>query len=151
MSNDLPLNQADQPLNHALADHSTAIAAIPRPKFHFFTKQNAAENAIKAHEARKQRLEAEQIQRDAEAANALTMQAPADDYRATTLARVRIQLDKIFNMMLAEDDPAKIDRLASAQARLGEQERQLSNRPLPGSLKPTSRSSKSRSDVEPIE
>jgi hypothetical protein len=39
-------------------------------------------------------------------------------------------------MMMTEEDPAKIDRLASAQARLAEQERLLAGRPLPGSRRP---------------
>jgi hypothetical protein len=57
-------------------------------------------------------------------------------YKALRLIRVRKQLDRIDEMMMAEVDPSKLDRLASAQARLSEQERILVGRPLPGSLKP---------------
>jgi hypothetical protein len=39
-------------------------------------------------------------------------------------------------MMMSEDDPQRLDRLASAQMRLAEQERILAGRPLPGSRKP---------------
>ncbi len=39
-------------------------------------------------------------------------------------------------MMLKETDPQKLDRLASAQTRLAEQERIMSGRPLPGSRRP---------------
>ena len=52
------------------------------------------------------------------------------------LERVRLQLDRIDAMMLVEVEPALLDRLASAQARLSEQERILAGRPLPGSRKP---------------
>jgi len=52
------------------------------------------------------------------------------------------------------DDPAKLDRLASAAIRLNEQERQLSNRSLPPTLKAsqakTKRSSSSPSDPDPV-
>jgi hypothetical protein len=52
------------------------------------------------------------------------------------LERVRLQLDRVDKMMMEEDDPQRIDRLASAQMRLAEQERILAGRPLPGSRKP---------------
>ena len=52
------------------------------------------------------------------------------------LERVRLQLDRVDAMMLTEDDPQRLDRLASAQMRLSEQERILAGRPLPGSRKP---------------
>ena len=42
-------------------------------------------------------------------------------------------LDTLFEN---EDNPQKLDRLASAQHRLSEQERILSGRPLPGSQRP---------------
>jgi hypothetical protein len=44
-----------------------------------------------------------------------------------------VKLDK---MIADEEDPQKLDRLASAQARLSEQERILDGRPLPGSRRP---------------
>jgi hypothetical protein len=52
------------------------------------------------------------------------------------LLRVREQLDRLDKLILAEKDPQRIDRLASAQARLAEQERILDGRPLPGSHRP---------------
>jgi hypothetical protein len=61
----------------------------------------------------------------------------ADPYINARLSRVREQLDRIDVMMTKETDPQKLDRLASAQAKLAEQERQLAGRPLPGSLRPT--------------
>lgn len=41
-------------------------------------------------------------------------------------------------MVLEETDPQKLDRIASAQAKLAEQERILDGRPLPGSRRPGS-------------
>lgn len=64
---------------------------------------------------------------------------PAPDltiYTRTRAERVRLQLDRVDAMMLVESDPQKLDRLASAQARLSEQERILAGRPLPGSYRP---------------
>lgn len=58
------------------------------------------------------------------------------DYVGGRLARVRVQLDRVDELMMTETDPQKLDRLASAQARLSEQERILDGRALPGSLRP---------------
>ena len=69
--------------------------------------------------------------------------APSATYQTDRLLRVRRVLDSLDKALedLSMKDPeeidaAQIDRLASAQARLAEQERQLAGRPLPGSLKP---------------
>ena len=62
---------------------------------------------------------------------------PPDAYVARRLARVRVQLDRLDTMLLAENDAQKLDRLASAQLRVSEQERILAGRPLPGSFKPS--------------
>lgn len=82
----------------------------------------------------------------------------ADEFRRMRLARVRAQLntlDKLIADEMAKDapDPAKLDRLASAAIRLNEQERQLSNRSLPptlkaGTVKPSKRAA-SAPDPEP--
>lgn len=68
----------------------------------------------------------------------------ADGYHEARLVRVRAQLDRIDEMMLDEDDPGKLDRLASAQARLSEQERILRGEPLPGSRRPAPERKSSR-------
>jgi hypothetical protein len=47
-------------------------------------------------------------------------------------------LTKLDAMIEAEKDAQKLDRLASASAKLSEQERILDGRPLPGSRRPTS-------------
>jgi len=60
----------------------------------------------------------------------------ADNYTVQKLVRVRVQLARLDDLLDSEDDPAKLDRLASAIARLSELERQLAGRPLPGSYRP---------------
>ena len=79
--------------------------------------------------------------------------ASHDEYVSQTLTRVRTQLEKVYELFRDETDPAKLDRLASAQARLAEQERQLAGRPLPGSLKPSSKPNRSRASQfsQPVE
>jgi hypothetical protein len=72
----------------------------------------------------------------------------ADCYVNERLARVRLQLDRLDKMMMSEKDPQKLDRLASAQARLAEQERILNGRPLPGSRRPAADAPPKRSYPE---
>ena len=60
----------------------------------------------------------------------------AESFRLERLSRVRAQLTRLDKMLNEEFDPQKLDRLASAIARLSEQERLLTGRPMPGSLKP---------------
>ena len=94
------------------------------------TKDNAREMALKSQQTRK-----EQLQELRTALQVLSGDS-GKEYRARRVARVRRQLDRIDEMMMLEQDPQKLDRLASAQARLSEQERVLSGTPLPGSLRP---------------
>ncbi len=97
-----------------------------------FTPQNAREMAVRSLESRRERKSKRE---DASAFPHPTPQetAPDPNYVARRLARVREQLDRVDCMMMKEKDPQKLDRLASAQARLAEQERILDGRPLPGS------------------
>jgi hypothetical protein len=107
-----------------------------------FTSQNAASMAAKAHEARRRNfLAAKEAKKDRpqdeqRGAAIAVESANIDAFSRQRLMRVRKQLDRLDNMIEAETDPAKLDRLASAQARLAEQERQLAGRPLPGSFRP---------------
>ena len=77
----------------------------------------------------------------------------ADDYLAMKLVRVRKQLARLDDLLDQEDDPQKIDRLASAIARLSEIERILRGAPLPGSRKPLPERSMKRmiSPAQPID
>jgi len=100
-----------------------------------FTAANAKEMAAKSHLARRQRHSAWADAEDSPQFPATTAQH-GDDYAGRRLARVRMQLDRVDDMMMKESDPQRMDRLASAQARLSEQERVLAGRPLPGSHRP---------------
>lgn len=70
------------------------------------------------------------------------------EYSDKQLARARLQLDKLFDKFMAESDAQELNWLATAQGRLAELERQLSNRPLPGTLRPQ-RESKLRTNSVP--
>ena len=74
---------------------------------------------------------------------------PADNFRDKTLLRVRAQIESLLDDLSIERDAQKKDRLASALGRLNEIERQLAGRPMPGSLKPSSKQSRSSPQVEP--
>jgi hypothetical protein len=102
-----------------------------------FTAANAREMAARSHEARRLRPAS------GKPAGEFSPQSPqmyplqaADSYVSERLSCVRLQLDRVDGMMMTEKDPQKLDRLASAQARLAEQERILNGRPLPGSMRP---------------
>lgn len=93
------------------------------------------------------------LARKALAADPAEKQRMAELFQEQRLVRVRKQLEKLDGMLESELDPAKIDRLASAAARLEEQERRLSNRSLPptlkaGTVKPSKRAA-SAPDPEP--
>lgn len=110
-----------------------------------FTAANARENAAKSHATRRQRLASGNL------AGETFPQTPQvgphellDSYLSRRLSRVREQLDRLDAMLLTEKDAQKIDRLASAQLRLSEQERILAGRPLPGSRRPKEEPDKSK-------
>lgn len=115
-----PATASENPLPHS------PCAGSPR-----FTAANAKEMSAKGHEAKRQRKLAA-----LKAAEDEPVILPASQYVNKRLARVRKQLDRIDEMMMRESDPQKLDRLASAQTRLSEQERTLAMRPAPGSLRP---------------
>ena len=102
-----------------------------------FASANAREMAAKAQLARRMKADcgelAEKIPPQGSQTNPL--EPPLDPYVATKLSRVRCQLARLHDMLDDETDPQKLDRLASAIARLSELERQLANRPLPGSIR----------------
>lgn len=96
------------------------------------TTETAREMSARGLEAKRQ---AALLRANGEPAKPLL---PDEKYRILRLSRVRRQLDKIDDMIADEDDPQRLDRLASAQMRLSEQERQLSGRSLPPTLRPKS-------------
>lgn len=116
------------------------MASLP-----YITAENAAEIARNGWVLRKARKEQEEAQKLSPSVE----QQEADNRRKLRLLRIRKQQDRIDGMLLVETDPAKLDRLASAAARLNEQERQLSNRSLPPVLKASPAPRKSRA-TDPI-
>lgn len=111
---------------------------------------NAKECQQKSVEARKLHQEEKRIANELALIAAMREQLP--EYQTKRLGRVRLQLDRLDQMLMTETDPQKLDRLASAQSRLSEQERQLSNRPLPGTLRPQSPGKRSKlATPEPIQ
>lgn len=124
---------ADPP---ACADPIPASNQSQNGKRSLFTPEKARAAALKRYENERVRLL--ELEQGMAAVCQDTAQKP-DDYMLRRLTRVRGQLDRLDVMMQTETDPQKLDRLASAQAKLAEQERQLAGRPLPGSLRPSNR------------
>ena len=106
-------------------------SAPPWLAAHLFTKETATL-------ARARRAEYERKLSAMPTPQALVKNEALNDFNATRLLRVREQLTKLDAMIEAEKDAQKLDRLASASAKLSEQERILDGRPLPGSRRPTS-------------
>lgn len=120
-----------------------------------FTKANAKEQSAKALKARWHTPKPQPIPSEDDCAKTAL---PKDSFIEQTISRVRKQMSVILDAMIDEDEPALIDKHASALARLAEIERQMSGRPMPGSLKPAPiKSVKSRSThaiptvIEPAE
>lgn len=95
-------------------------------------------------------------QRRIDQANAIIQAPPAaaqdQVFQAQRLACVRAQLAKIDRMIAEEEDPQRLDRLASAQARLSVQEFALAGRPMPGSRRPGRETPSKRSgEIGPVE
>jgi hypothetical protein len=107
------------------------------------TSANAREMAAKSHESILLRNKLREERWNAPPPEEIK----CDEYIVKRVMRVRAQLDRIDRMMMEEDNPQAIDRLAAAMARLSEQERILAGRPLPGSHRPSKpRSTKAGSE-----
>lgn len=120
----------------------TDMASVP-----FITAENARELQQKAAKARAL-ARANRVLADAR----VEIAVQGAEFTEKALARVRLQLDQVYEAFRKERDPQKLDRLAAAQSRLAEQERQLSNRPLPGTLRPQSPGKRSKlATPEPIQ
>jgi hypothetical protein len=123
--------------------HLSQIGACRRILVMRFTPLTARENAAKALASRKANYLAAKATKNGQSlqppsTSVLAAETPAtDEFSRARLARVRAQLNRIDDLLEAEVDPQRLDKLASAQSRLAEQERQLAGRPLPGSLRPT--------------
>ena len=126
------------------AQETTFTTVYPRlPPF--MDKERARAAAAKSLEVRRQnKLEREEQHLAAQAILKAAAEqgkhavADADEYRLQRLKTVRAQLERLDEMILTCKDPQKIDRLASASARLNEQEAQLSMRAKPASVRAAS-------------
>ena len=101
-----------------------------------WTPEDAAAAARRGWEKRRANPKPKQADPPQDQSKADPADAKADTFNARRLLRVRKQLTRLDDLMDQENDPAKLDRLASAQARLSEQERILRGEPLPGSRRP---------------
>ena len=102
-----------------------------------FTSETAAEMGRRSAEARRKRDEFVRSTISAiETIPAHQRQTPT--FTDKSLLRVRIQINRIHDQIdeAITGDPKKLKELAESLARLNEIERQLSGRPLPGTLKP---------------
>ena len=106
-----------------------------------FTCENAKELGDKGREARKRN----KLARDAMPQPAIEVPV---DYAEKTKLRVRGMLERACELFDHERDANKIDRLASAVAKLAELDRQLSGRPLPGTLRPAVKAREKWSDID---
>ncbi len=108
---------------------------VSMPKF---TRENAAIYAKKGNDVRWSQEHRAKQPRD----------TIPTEYAEIVKYRVRGILDKTLDRFDDEDDANKIDRLASAVAKLAELDRQLSGRPLPGTLRPVVKAREKWSDLE---
>lgn len=115
-----------------------------------FTADNARLMALRSVEARKKRKEQPKPSVARSEASALE---PADSFHNRMIACVREQMENTLEKMEDEDDPNKLDRLASAFDKLRDSERVLLGQPLPGSHRPSSpkRTKDQPQSYEPVE
>ncbi len=117
-----------------------------------FPPEIAAEMQRRSMEVRRRRIEEMELAaKEQEVADKLAAAEAAKlkGYAGKQLVRVRVQLDRLDALMAAEVDPNKLDRLASAIAKLSQLERELDGRPLPGSLKPSNKPDRRQSHALP--
>jgi hypothetical protein len=117
----------------APAQPQLAVVTLPKPKVkHLFTRQTAREAGRKGGKARAEKAAREKAEAE-QKAQAPTLEA--DRYVELRIASVRAQIAKLDLQILKTRDAQKLNWLASAQAKLAEQERILSMRPAPAPLK----------------
>lgn len=127
----------NQNVHEAICESHSTVETIEKPvQTRHITSSNAAELGRLSGEARNRRAQARR-NRASELQTIAETPVHSPNFQQERLSRVRAQLTKIDAMMASETDPSKLDRLASAQARLSEQERILDGRPLPGSHRPS--------------
>lgn len=97
----------------------------------YFTKENAREMSARAWEAKRQ---AAMLREQGEIPKPLL---PDEKYSKLCLTRTRRNLDRVYEIAEKEDDPAALDRLASAACKFAELEHILRTGGKPGAFKPT--------------
>ena len=100
-----------------------------------FTSENARELGQRGAKERWAKAKAREAE-EQEAARVSRIVATPDGFTGQIITRTREHIVRLSDMIAAERDAMKLDRLASALSRLSELERVLSGRPLPGSFKP---------------
>lgn len=142
----------ESPVIDLASSPATSVQAVPHvgpgfPPAQFqFSKANAREKQAKSRETLRKRLANERAASNNQPLPAvkdakqieLPARANGKSYVRIRLIRVRKQLDRLDALIASETDPAKLDKLASAQLKSAQQERELSGRPAPGTLKPSS-------------
>lgn len=130
----------------------SVIEVASPSKGQFKDKEKAREAARRSVEVRRAKAEQKRLDTLAAPPTDLPPVEETDGFTTERIARVRRQLRMIDSLIDHERDPQRLDRLASAQLRLSEQERVLSGRPLPGSRRPgrerTTRETRSASPLD---
>jgi hypothetical protein len=108
-----------------------------------------AENAVEMQ----RRSTASKLAEKALIADPAAKQKIAEKFQEQRLVRVRKQLETMDGLidkeMSGDCDAGRLDRLANAAIRLNEQERQLSNRSLPPTLKASQPRTKRSASADP--
>ncbi len=113
---------------------------------HAFTSENARIMAARSWEVRRKRA----LENPPSVPPAQPQPLPCDDYVSRSLARVREHLARIDAQLERTKDEQAIERLVRARGVLGEQERVLDGRPLPGSRRPGKEKTERPPDLEPV-
>ena len=82
-------------------------------------------------------------------ATSVALTESGEVFRISSLARVRKQMQSILDDLTKEDDPAKLDRLASALERLERMERSLSMRAIAAPIKQPANRKPAQDDIAP--
>lgn len=119
-------------LASAIEPPSEAKASVPQLSPYFITTENARKMQERGTETRREKKRQKLLMQE-------------DTFRNERLFQVREQLRKVDAMIRTETDPQRLDRLASAQARLSAQEFALAGRPMPGAFRPVKERAKKES------
>lgn len=120
--------------------------------FKVWTRAEAVEMGRKSGEARRARavqLKILRQGRERERAKPKPVLSEAEAYRVKRLKIVRAQIQHVDQLLEGSIDAQQISQLATASAKLAEQERLLAGRPTPGASKPAQIRPESEPSFEP--